>query len=127
MGEFLKEQIPDEHDPFMRIHKTWINEGEIIPHAFTNRNDGMSTNWSKYADAVLTREQATLYGKDPNNYGIVDLSVAAVREIPNQEVEHDPLPENQAHTNVIGEKNEEARLKLKEISDWVIKFKESPS
>lgn len=107
----------------MRIHFQHFMDGDILLIAFRNHNGGMSTNWSEYADAHLTKEQALLENKDPNNYGVVELSVGGVRGIPNQEVDHDPLPKNQAHTNVIGKKNEEARLKLKEISDWVIKFK----
>jgi len=80
----------------------------------------MSTNWSKYADANLTKEDAALDGRDPNNYGVVELSVGGVRDIPNQEVDHDPLPDRRAHTNVLGEKDPEARLKLLGLSNWAI-------
>ncbi len=120
MEEFLKEQIPDEHDLFMRIHFKHFKDGDILLIAFRNHDGGMSTNWSEYADANLTKEQAALDNKDPNNYGVVELSVGGVRGIPNQEVDHDPIPDNRAHTNVLGEKDPEARLKLNELSNWVI-------
>ena len=120
--EFPKEQIPDEDDLFMRIHFAHFKYGDILTIAFQNHNCGMSTNWSNYADALLTKEQAALNGKDPNNYGVVEISVGGVRDIPNQEVDHDPDPDNQAHTNVLGEKDEEARLKLKELADWAIRI-----
>ena len=121
MEEFPKEQIPDEHDLFMRIHFKHFKDGDISPIAFRNHDGGMSTNWSNYADALLTKEHAALlHNKDPNNYGVVELSVGGVRDIPNQEVDHDPLPDNRAHTNVLGEKDEEARLKLNELSNWAI-------
>ena len=120
MEEFPKEQIPDEHDLFMRIHFEHFKDGVMSPIAFRNHGGGMSTNWSKYADANLTKKQAALLGKDPNNYGVIELSVGGVRGIPNQEVDHDPLPDNRAHTNVLGEKDEEARIKLNDLFDWVI-------
>ena len=104
----------------MRINFKHFKDGVISLIALRNHNGGMSTNWSHYADAALTKELAALDGKDPGNYGVVVLNVGEVRDIPNQEVDHDPIPRNRAHTNVLGEKDDEARLKLLGLADWAI-------
>jgi hypothetical protein len=46
--------------------------------------------------------------------------VGRVRAIPNLSVEHVPLPENRAHTEVFGKKDVEARVMLLRASRWVI-------
>lgn len=102
----------------MRIHAKTVRDGAIMPFVFDHAD--LSSNWAKYANAEQTKDEARLVGKDPNNYGVVELNAGEVRSIPNQEVEHVPLDDNQAHTQINGEKDEEARLKLMGISDWVI-------
>jgi hypothetical protein len=79
----------------------WIRDGRVLPGAFKNRGalgtpPGMSTNWEKYATAEATRQQA----KNPAVQGVIDLVAGSVRGLPGQTVEHTPLDENRAHTDV---------------------------
>ena len=87
----------------------------------------MSTNWNRYADAELTRQQvallfhpATGQPKDPANYGVVEFVVEEIREIEDVEVIHTPKQENRAHTDVTGTNSPETRVKLGRIGDWAI-------
>lgn len=118
---FNEEIIPNQDDLFMRVHKnSLIPYDKLHPGVFRDHNGGMSTNWSRYADANTTKEQARLYGRDPNNYGVIEMNVGNIRGIENQEVIHNPRPENRAHTNVVGEKTERARTIFYRISLWAI-------
>lgn len=104
----------------MRVHINLLIDGKAHAGIFRNHNHGMSTDWSKYSNPRETRNRAKHYGGDPNNYGIIGMNVGETRKIENQTVDHDPQPENRAHTNVNGEKTTEARLKLYRIFSWVI-------
>ncbi len=83
----------------------------------------MSTNWSRYATAIQTRDQAG----NPKENAVVELPVGKVRHTPLLDVHHAPLPENRAHTNVLGleqaknrlERNE-IRTQLARLAKWVI-------
>ena len=48
------------------------------------------------------------------------MEVGEVRGIPGQSVDHSPLAENRAHTDVRGEKNEEVRLLLRRAAAVVV-------
>jgi hypothetical protein len=128
-----KEEIPDESLLLMRVHKNLFDRnGKIIPRAFNNHGDpndtsvepGMSTDWEKYATPEECRQRASQFGKSPESYAVIQLPVSRTREIPGQRVEHTPIYEpntvppnlNRAHTDVFGEKDEEARLTLMRIS-----------
>ncbi len=134
-----KEEIPDEDLLYMRVHKNHIEpDGNIRFIAYRNHIDpanasaqtGMSTDWQKYSTAEECRQRAKDIGKDPNKYEVIQLNVGKVREIPSQSVEHTPIYEphstppilNRAHTDVFGEKDEEARLILLQISNPAIPF-----
>jgi hypothetical protein len=54
------------------------------------------------------------------------MTVDEVRRIPGQVVQHSPLPENRAHTDVIGNKKKdpEVRVKFTRISHIVISLSE---
>ena len=116
------ENIPDEDLLFMRVHRMWLNPDRTIkPGAFQNRptsQDGMSTDWAKYASADETRNR----GKIPSKNGVIQMVVGKVRQVPNQRVVHTPdlTAGNRAHTDVFGEKHTEVRLKLSRLSDLVI-------
>jgi hypothetical protein len=68
----------------------------------------MSTEWSKYA----TPEEVLARAKHPADNGVIELIVGDVRAIPGLTVEHAPLSEVRAHTDVLGEKNTERRFLL---------------
>lgn len=73
-----------------------------------SRTGAMSTDWCKYSTPEETRSRA----RKPDRNQIGRLSVNAVRQILEQEVEHTPiqnhptLADNRAHTDVRGPKIE---------------------
>jgi len=118
-----EEEIPDPDHLFMRVEKSFVRNGEIIPGAFRNRpteRDGMSTDWERYSTPEQTRNRA----KVPSNNGVIELLVEDVRKVPGQTVKHTPSHElnNRAHTDVFGAKDTEARVKLRRIAKWVDGF-----
>lgn len=116
------ENIPDEHLLYMRVQKNWFgSDGKLILGVFRNLptpQDGMSTDWGKYSSA----RDAQGRGRVPSDNAVIQLNVGQVRQIPNQSVVHTPdlASNNRAHTEVFGEKNSEARLKLSRIYDLAI-------
>lgn len=116
------EEIPDEHHLYMRVHRTQLDpDGEPFPHAFKNQptvEDGMSTDWDKYATPVDTQRGAR---KPAEEYAVIRLPVGATRKIPHQTVTHEPLAENRAHTEVFGEKKlTEVRERFMQVYKTVI-------
>ena len=109
------ENIPSEDKVFKRIPPGHCPGGVIAPIAF--KDPELSVNWNKYATAEQTKNQAAVR---PERYGVVSLSVGNIREMPSQQVNHRPLNENQAHSQVEGQKDEEIRLKLCGLSHWEI-------
>lgn len=83
----------------------------------------MSTDWDKYSTPQETQQQA----RTPTDNGVISLPVGPVRLEAAQQVEHTPLvvtaPDpsrswlrsNRAHTDVIGKKDNEVRLKLRRM------------
>lgn len=117
LGGWPVEVIPDCDRLYMRVHQTWFKRtGEIGTGAFQIHGGGMSTDWCKYSTPRQTRERA----RTPRENAIVEMVVADVRAVPGQGVEHRPQPENRAHTDVIGQKDEEARVLLRRISKLVL-------
>ncbi len=121
------EEIPDADSLFLRVHHANVKDGRAIPRTYDEHDGGMSTNWSRYADAELTRQQAALVihqktgqPKDPANYGVLAFGVGDVREIEDVQVFHAPKRENRAHTDVTGTNSPEARVKLGRIGAWAI-------
>lgn len=118
MTAWLKEDVPSDDCLLMRVHiRTHANKGRLSTGAYKNHNLGMSTDWERYSTPEETRQRGR---KVESEYGVVSMSVAAVRLVPGQTVEHAPLPENRAHTEVFGEKDEEARVLLRRCSRRVI-------
>jgi len=128
-----KEEIPNEALLFMRVHRNHFDDsGEIDLAAFRNHKDkekapsrpGMSTDWEKYSSPKQCRQGGRQTPQN-QNYAVIQLPVGRVRRIPLQTVEHDPIYDppillNRAHTEVFGEKDEEARLTLRQISSMVL-------
>jgi len=118
------EDIPDADALYMRIHNADIDaDGEPMPRAFRLRKDkdgvpeaGMSTDWNKYSTAEQSRQRARV----PNDNAIISMNVGDVRSIPDQKVEHKPIPENRSHSEISGVKSTEARARYMTIYILVI-------
>ena len=92
---------------------------------FRDQGEGMSVDWREYSTALETRNR----GKIPADNAVISLPAGGIRQIEGLVVEHDPVQENsfdkngnplrpnRAHSQVIGEKTTERRLKLSR-SDW---------
>ncbi len=101
----------------MGIHKNLLTpDGDVPPNAFRDHGGGMSTDWSKYSTPAKTRERRP----KPTENLVVQMEVGRVRGIAGQSVEHSPLLENRAHTDVLGEKDTEARVMLRRAAAIVV-------
>lgn len=118
-----KENIPDGDTLYRWVHREHITaSGTIRPGAFRDYQGGMSADWGKYSTPEETRQRPDHHPKE--DFAVVELHVRGVRNI-GQEVDHDPLPHNQAHTNVIGEKDAETRVKLVRLSKIVLPLEDA--
>jgi hypothetical protein len=113
---WLAEKIPNQDSILMRVHRNNMEKGAPTLNAFKNHGDGMSTDWSQYT----TAEATLLRAKNHKENGVIEMGVGDVRGLPRQRVEHRPISENQAHTDVLGEKDIEVRIKFRRLSRWVI-------
>jgi len=117
-----KEEIPNSDGLLLRVHKQYVdNDGEPNLGAFSPKPDGapgLSVNWEKYATAEETRQAA----HRPHLNGVVRLITGDVRFIPNTAVEHEPVCDNRAHSEIVvsSPEDDEHRLKLKRRAAWVI-------
>lgn len=129
------EDIPDADLLYRRVHRDHIDKGEPMFGVFRNDGQGdaagMSVDWSKYAEPQETQARGR---KPASEYGVLALTVSDVRQIPRQEVLHEPeWPDNRAHTNVKGPKSkregaeQEIRLRFLQITRWVLKYHTSTS
>lgn len=117
------ENIPDADMLFYRLHVTVdFRDGIIKPRAFQERGEGdergMSTDWEKYSTPKKSRDRVREHGKDPANYRIGKFIAGILRNELLLSVNHQPVAENRAHTNVIGidgERETELRLKLRDL------------
>ena len=115
-----EEQIPDSDNLYMRLWREHIKRnGQIARVVFQDHGGAMSTDWDRYS----TPEESQRIGPKPSQeYGVIGLNVEGVRSFPPEmTVEHSPTVANRAHTNVVGEKTPEARVKLRRLSTWQIK------
>ncbi|MEA2595027.1 MAG: hypothetical protein QOF01_1496 [Thermomicrobiales bacterium] len=92
----------------------------MSPAFFKNARDpltgrgGMSTDGNRYSTPEESRQRA----REPEANGVVELAVVDVRAIPEQIVEHTPIqnhpdpgvPDNRAHTDVCGPKEEDPEI-----------------
>jgi hypothetical protein len=137
------ETIPDNDKVYCFIHiEANVNPKTGKPRAAAFHNtpkqgDNLSCDWSKYSTPEETNSRiglqykaGTTIFKNPALFGVVAFDAGTLRtEEYNQQVEHDPIfnnpaiegiPNNQAHSIIIGEKDEETRLKMVDMSEWVI-------
>lgn len=121
LTDWPQEDIPDHNRLYMRVHRNNQVNGALAPGAFRDQppggeRPGMSTDWSRYAAPEDTLGRA----RKPEDNGVVEMLVGHVRAIPNLLVEHMPLPDNRAHTDVYGKKDVEVRVLLQRACRWVI-------
>ncbi len=129
------EAIPDADGVYMRIVHQHIENGLPTFAAFRNHGQGedrgMSTDWSEYSTPAATRARSDK--RPPADYGVVEMIVESVRQIPQQDVVHATESNNRAHTNVKGPKSrregasDEIRLRFLQICHWVIEQQTSPA
>lgn len=126
----------DEHFLYRGIHKnmwqTWKNLQKFDPNFFMKKRavEGLSTDWSKYADPQIT---LTHLNSDLTIYGIAEINVGQFKNIIEEHkfpltIHHDPIrtptesePLNRAHTLIKGfhEKNTtKIRRKISKIAKW---------
>lgn len=137
---WVKEEVPDEAILYCYVHNNGeVNSktGDPYERAFRNTpyetGTDKSSDWNKYSTPEETRQRLANQPKhsggfkNPDDYSILQLSVKTIRvEIPSQTIEHDPiqddavLPDNRAHTKIIGNKDPEVRLKFADIYKWAI-------
>jgi hypothetical protein len=119
------EFIPDKDMLYFRVHKYWYRGGTFNTAVFADREGqgGMSVDWSNYCP---TPQRCQDGGKTPQDNGVVSFNCGEVRKIPPPlVVEHKPIynppdERNRAHSEVLGEKDEEVRVKLGRIMHWEI-------
>src|SRR5215213_5673706 len=95
-GAWGKDYIPNSDRLYMRVHATKVQGGRPEPGVFRNRPNpmdptappAMSTDWSEYSTPAETRDRAR--SSPPEENGVISLSVAAVRGLYRQQVEHSP-------------------------------------
>ena len=91
----------------MRVHREIIRDGPS-PAMFKEQGGSMSTDWDKYSSPEVTRGRA----KSPIDNGILVLEVGGIRGVEDLEVDHVPLLQNQAHSQVTGiEKGDDPRAR----------------
>jgi hypothetical protein len=120
-----EDKIPNEDTLYRRIHKAHVDRknNEIMPMAFPTEDDGLSVNWSRFTNAEDTKNEVIVFGKLPENYGVVSLIIGLVRAIPLRVI-HDPT-QNQAHSLILDIPPRKPnglgiRVKLQGICKWEI-------
>ena len=110
----------------MRVHRQFMaGPARVMPIAFRNHppeGGAMSTDWDRYSTPVECRGRARV----PAENAVIRMKVGQVRQIPDQTVVHSPLPENRAHTDVLGDKkaDPEVRVRFLQIMEVVIPLQE---
>ena len=116
---FPIEEIPDADTVFMRAHRNLLRDGEIVPGVFRAQGLAMSVDWSKYATPEETQRRA----RKPLDNAILAMIAGEIRSRAGLAVNHSPVPENQAHADVILPQDDEdlteARIKLGRIASVV--------
>ena len=121
------ELVPDTNLLFMRVHQNNIREGSLLPIVFVNHGEGeeegMSTDWNKYSTPEETKNRG--YATRPSwKGGVIQMVVGDIRKITWQTVQHSPLADNRAHTNVKGRKDTQERYLFMRVWTWAIPYAE---
>lgn len=116
------EPILDPDLLYMRVHRSFVIDGELIAGVFRDRPEAknkMSTNWERYCK---TPEEARAKAKVPVDNGIIALKAGEIRQ-GRLGVEHSPdtVRLDRSHSDVVGDiRSSEARLHLLGILEWSI-------
>ena len=113
------EAIPETDKLYMRVHRSYVHNGDFVPGAFRDHGGGMSTDWEKYATPIETKNRCA----NPNDNGVIEMVSGNVAAVPGLTVVHTPDVQRRirAHVDVVGDKKApEVRVKLKRIASWVI-------
>lgn len=97
------EQIPGGDRLFMRAHRMFFTGGHLSPGVFRDHAGGMSVDWERYSTPGETQSRARV----PEDNAVIRLVAGEVRAIPPLTVEHRPVEENRAHSEIIGRKDPE--------------------
>ena len=99
------EEIPNAGKLFMRVHVRQLLKDKLHPGIFrphrgrsTDSPAGMSTDWEKYSTAEQTRNRHP----NPESNGVISLIAGIIRSIEGLRVQHEPINDNSAHTEVYG-------------------------
>jgi len=120
-GDWPREHIPDPDRVFFRVHDSFIPRGVLNVGVFQDHEGGMSVDWEKYSTPAQLQTRA----KTPAKNAIVSFRAGEVRQIQTLRVEHEPLRDNRAHSEIFGEKDPEVRVKLSRLMTWEIRLKAS--
>lgn len=104
--------IDDNDDLYRRISPAQYYEKEGRPASAAFRDFELSVDWSKY-----TTPERTLRGY-PSHH-LASFKAIVPRQL-NQEVKHDPVPDNYAHSLVIGKKTLSIARKLARSCKFII-------
>ena len=102
------EDIPDKDLLYYRVHKDFLKDGDILPGVFRDKKDSLSADWNKYSTPLIS----LLRSKVIEDNAIISLKVDLLRNC-SQKVLHNPIGCNYAHSDVIGKKDSETRIKIK--------------
>ena len=138
---YPKKRITNDAILFKYIHYRQIVRDTFKPSASGFQDENLSCDWNKYSTPEKTRNliskqyvfNSTKF-KNEKEYFICQLVVKKLFDLdPKQSFEHDPvfnfpekkgLPNNRAHSLIIGKKDEKDKLKargqLAMRSEWII-------
>jgi hypothetical protein len=117
--------IPDSARLLRKIHPDWIvpdlntKTKRVSSQAFCNSpgEDGMSVYLESALISANREPQSVLVGFDMDS--LVAITAGWARSLA-QGVIRDPIPEEAAHAQVIGEKGANTRKKLAKQYEWVV-------
>jgi hypothetical protein len=90
-----KEYIPDEDILFRWIHEQWFYPDGKLKAGYFQQNE-LSVRWGKYATAETTHRGCP----NPSINAIISFVAGEVRAIEDLLLEHTPLPQDQAHSDI---------------------------
>ena len=121
MSKWQIEQIPNTDRVFRNLNPRNVQEGIIMPHAFTDHKGKPSVNWEKYcSNPVDSPKRMNPDPKAYSRFGVCALNVGMIRKIASQDAIHEPTDINRAHSAIIGEKTERVLNALCDIAEIVV-------
>lgn len=108
------EIILNHDELYRRVPDFWIKENSISSAAFqnTSNTDDMSVDLARLTSPIETVSEYP-------DCGVASFLAGNARNL-GQQVLHDPVPQNLAHSTVRGKKNSRIRKKLAECSKIIL-------